>query len=631
MDDLQQYHDMDIHKLKRLLLGIEQKFGLKNIANGLAPLNNSFSIYYQNPSDLENGIPKSSCLNREIINTEHQRKMKILASIYQRAKQLEALESDDDDINGTELRLEKRIHRLTCVADDAYQICNAYINQYEHINKPLECIPPGDVTTYKCSIIDCMKDLNSLQKLLVAILDYTYKNNIKRYKGYCCKEIMTPDGHSTRAWKQIETIEEMIYKVTQKETHFNLWFDLTSRGGTGKEVVKHLSVCNDIQFPEIQKNRHVFSFRNGIFVARVEEEEGITCKFYTYDSEEYRQLDNTVVSSKYFDQEFDLYENYDDWYDIPTPFMRSIMKYQGFDEEVMKWLYVFVGRLCFDLGDLDGWQIIPFLKGIARSGKSTIVVKVAKKFYEAEDVKTLSNNIERKFGLGSIFDGLMFIAPEVKGDLQLEQAEFQSMVSGEDISVAIKNEKAKSLTWKTPGILAGNEVPSWKDNSGSILRRLMTWNFGRQVKNADPHLDLKLEQEVPAILAKCVRGYLEYAAKYADKDIWEVVPKYFKKVQDQVAMVTNSLRHFLASEKLQYGEDLYCPQQVFVKYFNQHCQENNLGRFKFNPDFYCGPFTSKDLEVRTDTLTYKGRPYSNVSFVFGVDVIDESLHYTDDF
>ena len=126
---------------------------------------------------------------------------------------------------------------------------------------------------------------------------------------------------------------------------------------------------------------------------------------------------------------------------------------------------------------MDGWQVIPFLKGVAMSGKSTIITKVFKKFYDSEDVRTLSNNIERKFGLSSIYDGFMFIAPEVKGDMCLEQAEFQSLVSGEDVSLARKYEKAKSIEWKTPGILAGNEIPNWKDNSGSVLRRILAWNF----------------------------------------------------------------------------------------------------------------------------------------------------------
>jgi hypothetical protein len=204
-------------------------------------------------------------------------------------------------------------------------------------------------------------------------------------------------------------------------------------------------------------------------------------------------------------------------------------------------------------------------------------------------------------------------------------------VSGEDVSVACKYEKAKSVEWKTPGILGGNEVPNWKDNSGSVLRRLLPWSFNKQVHNADPHMDDKLEKELPAILLKCVRAYLEFAQKYADKDIWNVVPAYFKNIQIQVAMVTNSLQNFLASEKIKYGPELFCPQKIFVQIFNQHCQENNLGRGKFNSDFYVGPFSSRNIKVVTEVKTYKGRAYPAQPFVIGLDVIDDNLNFSDDY
>jgi hypothetical protein len=275
--------------------------------------------------------------------------------------------------------------------------------------------------------------------------------------------------------------------------------------------------------------------------------------------------------------------------------------------------------------------VMPFLKGIAGSGKSTIVTKICGKFYEGQDVRTLSNNIEKKFGLESIHGGFMFISPEVKGDLALEQAEFQSLVSGEDMSIARKNKSAKSITWKTPGILAGNEVPNWRDNSGSVLRRILAWNFARAVTDADPHMEAKLEQELPTILNKCIKAYLEYAQKYSDKDIWNVVPNYFKVVQTQVAMVTNTLRHFMASEKVQYGPTMCCPQKVFVNIFNQHCQENNLGRPRFNPDFYAGPFSAKEIEVRVHTMVYKGTPYASQPFVFGLDIADQGVAAMDEY
>ena len=289
------------------------------------------------------------------------------------------------------------------------------------------------------------------------------------------------------------------------------------------------------------------------------------------------------------------------------------------------------GRLCFDVGELDGWQVIPFFKGIARSGKSTLITKVFKKFYENEDVGTLSNNIEKKFGLSAIKDAFMFIAPEVKGDLALEQAEFQSMVSGEDVSVAVKNKTAVSIEWNVPGVLGGNEVTNWKDNSGSVLRRILPWNFSKQVRDADPQLDEKLNRELPIILLKCVKAYLDYSNKYRDKDIWNVVPEYFKKIQKQVAMVASTLHNFLESTNIVFGKELFVPQTLFIQVFNQHCQANNLGKPKFNPDFYAGPFSSRDIEVREEVVTYKGRTYPKQPIIYGLDVVEETLGFATDY
>lgn len=109
-----------------------------------------------------------------------------------------------------------------------------------------------------------------------------------------------------------------------------------------------------------------------------------------------------------------------------------------------------------------------------------------------------------------------------------------------------------------------------------------------------------------------------------------MVPTYFKNIQTQVAMVTNSLQNFLASEKVQYGKELFVPQKIFIQIFNQHCQENNLGKFKFNSDFYAGPFSSRKLEVRTEARTYKGRAFAAQPIVFGLDVVEDTVQFSDD-
>ena len=614
-------------RLEQFIGQLEEKMGLTCKGDRFAPLTNGFRQFFRDDELDANGMPQNVDLER--ILEQKRRLVNLFSELYHRSSELGLKDTPTHDVNGDEFRISFRMMRLIETADDAYEIIFRYVRSFERINHPT-CIAPVtddvELSMFRCKTIDEADDENQpspFQCLLLYLLNKAYIMKMRRYKGQCCKQIETADGHHTKAWKPLMEIKEFVYFYTQKEDKYDMWRNLTSKGSIVKDTITHLSNCRDMQFPEIKKNRYVWSFSNGIFIGKEWDaaQEKYTSRFYEYDKPDCQSLDPTIVSCKYFDLPFDHYEGTTDWYDIPTPFMHSVMSYQKFSEDVCRWLYVFVGRLCFDTGDLDSWQVIPFLKGIARSGKSTIITKVCKKFYDNEDVRTLSNNIEKKFGLWSIHDGFMFISPEVKGDLALEQAEFQSMVSGEDVSIARKNEKALSMTWNVPGILAGNEVPGYRDNSGSVLRRLVTWNFGKQVARADPKLDEKLEGEIPAIMCKCIRAYLEYAQRHNGEDIWNVLPEYFKSVQNEVAKLTNPLQHFLSSEKVEYGPDKFVPQKIFVQMFNQHCTENLLGRCRFNPDTYAGPFSSRDIEVRNNTCSYRGQALTAQPVIYGLDCV----------
>ncbi len=617
--------NMDAERLVAYVTMLEDHMCLNAKGDTFVPWVNGAQIFGFEDGQIQN-------VNIDTIGLQRRNFVTVLSDAYHRAGELGIRDDASVDVTGNEFRLGQRITRLIETVDDTYEMIFRWVRTYERINHPTYVPIKGDMESqiFRCQTMASLdgaekEDTSSFQKFLLYLLDQAYKLKMRRYGDHCCKQVATEEGHLTKAWKPVMEIKDFVYYYSQKEEKYDMWKHMTSKGSIVQDTIRHLTNCRDLQFPHIKKNRSVWSFRNGIFVGKYwdTKDQKYDSRFYEYTSENFKHLDPTIVSSKYFDQEFpaDVLD-VPNWYDIPTPHMQSVMDYQKFPVDVCKWLYVFCGRLCFDLNDMDSWQVIPFLKGIARSGKSTIITKVCKKFYEGQDVRTLSNNIEKKFGLESIYDGFMFIAPEIKGDMALEQAEFQSLVSGEDMSIARKNKTAQSLTWKVPGILAGNEVPNWRDNSGSVLRRLVTWNFGRQVAEADPHLDDKLDSEMALILCKCVRAYLDYAQRYSDQDIWNVLPKYFADIQNQVAMVTNTLQHFLASEKVVYGADLCCPQKMFVTTFNQHCQENNLGRPRFNPDFYAGPFSSRQLEVRPGTK-WRDQTLASQPFVYGLDLAQD--------
>ena len=571
----------------------------------------------------ENNNPIAGKIDILAIKGIREKQRRFLIDLKNRVKELRLHKKQTDD----GITLTERIYSVLKQLKDGYENIRRHYTAYERVVNPTAVPQTSSTSDPSTMCDDDVESATPFQKCLIFVLDELYKAGYRRYKGHCCEEIKTIEGFRTRAWRQKMTIEDFVYSLAQKDDDFNNWKNFTSKGSIFRDVIDNISKCMDPQFPTIIKRRHVWSFKNGVFVGKEWDPDLGTykCSFYPYDSKEFGCLDPTIIACKYFDQQFDDFSHLENWQDIPTPHFDTVLQYQKFSKEVCNWAYVMGGRLCFNIGELDTWQIIPFFKGIAKSGKSTLITKVFKKFYEGEDVGTLSNNIEKKFGLSAIKDGFMFIAPEVKGDLALEQAEFQSIVSGEDVSVAVKNKTAVSIEWSVPGILGGNEVPGWKDNSGSVLRRILPWNFSKQVRIADPQLDEKLESELPIILLKCVKGYIDYANKYRNQDIWNAVPEYFKTIQKQVAKVANSLIHFLESTIVDKGKDQYVPQNLFVAAFNTHCKNNNLGQHKFHEDFYVGPFSSYDIEVRNESVSYRGRQYPLQPVIFGIDLIEDQL------
>jgi hypothetical protein len=571
----------------------------------------------------ENNNPIAGKIDILAIKGIREKQRRFLIDLKNRVKELNLHKKQTDD----GITLTERIYNVLKQLKDGYENIRRHYTAYERVVNPTAVPQTSSTSDPSTMCDDDVESATPFQKCLIFVLDELYKAGYRRYKGHCCEEIKTIEGFRTRAWRQKMTIEDFVYSLAQKDDDFNNWKNFTSKGSIFRDVIDNISKCMDPQFPTIIKRRHVWSFKNGVFVGKEWDPDlGVyKCSFYPYDSKEFGCLDPTIIACKYFDQQFDDFSHLENWQDIPTPHFDTVLQYQKFSKEVCNWAYVMGGRLCFNIGELDTWQIIPFFKGIAKSGKSTLITKVFKKFYEGEDVGTLSNNIEKKFGLSAIKDGFMFIAPEVKGDLALEQAEFQSIVSGEDVSVAVKNKTAVSIEWNVPGILGGNEVPGWKDNSGSVLRRILPWNFSKQVRIADPQLDEKLESELPIILLKCVKGYIDYANKYRNQDIWNAVPEYFKTIQKQVAKVANSLIHFLESTIVDKGKDQYVPQNLFVAAFNTHCKNNNLGQHKFHEDFYVGPFSSYDIEVRNESVSYRGRQYPLQPVIFGIDLIEDQL------
>ena len=571
----------------------------------------------------------TSCL--DMADKARERETARVVAILHRAKAL-GITGWMEDPDHLGMTLHQRINRLIEEIECGFILIRQRLRHYERVVRPhtMPWFYMSDPDLFKTNAElyapGKIEELNAFQRAVYCNLYELWQQRMRRYKDMCCVQHIV-NGYGTRAWIPECNIEHFVYKLASKETRHDLWKDCTSKGSGFRDVINYLEKCEDFQFTEIVKCRTMWSYKNGVFVGKALDPvtNKYTCKFLPYESDEFKKLDPTLASCKYFDTDFEDFSTVQDWFDIPTPHFAKILDYQRLPEDVQRWAYVLAGRLCFDVGDLDGWQVIPFYGGIARSGKSQVLTSVFKQFYSVEDVRTLSNNVERKFGLGSIYDGFMFIAPECRESMALDQAEFQSMVSGEDVSIAVKHEKAKSIQWTTPGVMAGNEMPGWRDTGGSILRRLVTFNFIRQVKEADATLPEKLKCEVPVMLQKCVRAYLDYALhRYRGVgNIWDVLPRYFIEVREEIEEQVSPLDKYLNSPEVIIDPDARVPLRVFQDAF-QFFAKNRCGErsIKFSAAYTRGPFHARGITVERMTMTWgaEGRLYEDEDFAVGVTV-----------
>ena len=290
------------------------------------------------------------------------------------------------------------------------------------------------------------------QNLLLYLLDCAFEQRLMKLEEDQVCNVYIPIMENKRmnqyAYEYLCPLEEWVMEQTGKEHEFTQWQNLTASGSNFDFCVKHLTVTKDYQMPTLHRNRCLFSFKNGIYDAEAQ-------KFHEYLPDGGIEGIVEGVAAKHFKGVmFDPYEEVNDWRDIETPNLDHILEYQDIRDEAKDWMYILLGRMLYDINTWDNWQCAIYLKGYGGmyvfvvvcclvsqhpmyhtgTGKTTIC-QLAGDFYESKSVGTLSNNSERKFGLSALLGKYIFKAPEIKSDMQLDQAELQSMISGEEVCV----------------------------------------------------------------------------------------------------------------------------------------------------------------------------------------------------
>ena len=197
-----------------------------------------------------------------------------------------------------------------------------------------------------------------------------------------------------------------------------------------------------------------------------------------------------------------------------------------------------------------------FLKGDANTGKST-VTDLMKHMFPPGTCGVITATHEAQFGLEGLYQKRVVLIPDLPKHFSriINQSDFQSMVSGDVISVARKNKTAISdQSWTAPLVFAGNYLPDYNDNSGSISRRLTVFAFNELVKERNTRLkDEIVAQELVPVIIRCLAAYRQTVAEKPSGDFWlTVAPPALRELQNDVKTETNPLTNFLTN-----GDDYY--------------------------------------------------------------------------
>ena len=202
-----------------------------------------------------------------------------------------------------------------------------------------------------------LEEASRSQQLLLYLLNCAEARGLRRGASAdgalpdLYRRVRTAGGdHDTHAWVRECSIRDFVYQATRKETSYAMWLNLTGVRSIAS-VVEHLAHCHDVQLPDLKKDRRVFSFSNGIYLARED-------RFVRYGSPEAARLPADLVACRYWDAEFPeaLWASGAGADAVPTPHVQSVLDYQGMSPDVCRWMYVMIGRLVYEVNELDGWQ-----------------------------------------------------------------------------------------------------------------------------------------------------------------------------------------------------------------------------------------------------------------------------------
>lgn len=302
------------------------------------------------------------------------------------------------------------------------------------------------------------------------------------------------------------------------------------------------------------------------------------------------------------------------WLDCDTPEINKIYDTQMFTDADKHMLFACKGRTLFQVGELDKYEMTLFYQGVGGCGKST-AMKQQQAFWPAHLRGILSSNIEPKFGMSQVLQNgktRAIFCNEVSEDLKLDQTEWQTSVSGEQGSYAVKNAKPLVCTVLAQHMWCGNTFPvHFRNKQSQVSRRLAGVLMNKAVKERDNSIGERMSKSAGTLLRKEVLAYRDFLQQWGTTDPMSKVdrlPPAFAEFYRASQRKNNPFLEFLENglSKYFHKSDSLWTSEIFMKRAYKHYQKDNNERVgRWGTELYMSACTEKGITTLPAPATRK--------------------------
>ena len=406
------------------------------------------------------------------------------------------------------------------ILDDHIRDIEDYVAQQTHLRIRLDVKPMNDFDETKLWDTDTPADGDekSVTHILIdKMLDWAHENKLYRNEDYGVLQSTEVPYWAEPKWTEPKHVINAWIGEAGEEIEFMFKSSLIKNS---QALTKFITDIDDKKFPFVKFNKDYFGYKDGV-----------------YD----------IVNNCFFVPEEKVFcRNY---FDVPfsskcSSTLLHVLKYQDLDSETIQNVWALLGRMFFEVNQLDRYQLFPIFDGVAGSGKS-LLAQFIQGSLRTGATGTISTTSSKGFILQGkdtkealvVSDGSSKLCDIIPEDVM------KCMPVGEPIDVNAKGISQKTIQWKVPFMACCNEGLGYKGSA--FERRFVVIPFTKPVEKEkqDPNLIENLKNEIPHMIPFIINEY--HKLLETKKPFWEICSQFIKDTADNNLVNLEPIRMFL--------------------------------------------------------------------------------------